>query len=280
MAWRISGFGDEIADDLATQLRVMKSLGVDALEPRKIGLPGGSAKNIVDLTDAELRTVQAMLADNGLKCSQIGSPVGKAPLDVDFKDQKRQLVSAIRAAQALGTNYVRVFAFQLGAEPATQARRARALDLFVRLADVATKTDSDIRLMLENEHDLFDATPDECMQFITSSSAGNVGMCFDPGNFIHAGVRPFGQAWPLLESHVGMMHIKDYRPRDDSWVPAGVGDGELPDVLRAADPTKVAFLSVEPHLANAPWGRGRPKDELWGEAVRALRALLPTTSSG
>ena len=71
MTFKISGFGDEISDELTVQLRVLRDLGVDALEPRRVQLPGAESKNIVDLSDAELHRMRGMLDDYGIACSQI-----------------------------------------------------------------------------------------------------------------------------------------------------------------------------------------------------------------
>ena len=112
MRFRISGFGDEISDELSVQLRVLSELGLDGLEPRRVQLPGAETKNIVELSDPELQTMRRMLDDHGLACSQVGSPVGKAPVDSDLQIQFRQLEGAIRAARALDSGYIRVFGFQ------------------------------------------------------------------------------------------------------------------------------------------------------------------------
>ncbi|MBM4437397.1 MAG: sugar phosphate isomerase/epimerase [Actinobacteria bacterium] len=272
--WNISGFGDEIADEAVTQLAVLQRLGVQALEPRRIRLPGGTLKNIVDLSDDDLRALDELLQDHGMRCSQIGSPVGKAPLDADFDDQLRQLDGAIRAARALGTRYVRVFSFLPPGEAAMPAARTTALARFQGLAEHAARKEPAVVLTLENEHDLFGARPSECLAFLQVAEADNVAMCFDPGNFVRAGVRPFDEAWPILGPATQMLHIKDYRASDGAWVPAGEGQGQLHEILQAADPARVTFLSIEPHLATSAWGAGRPRDALWREAHAALRALL------
>lgn len=272
--WNVSGFGDEIADEIATQLAVMQRLGVQALEPRRIQLPGGTLKNIVDLDDDELRALDELLQDHGMACSQIGSPVGKAPLDAGFDEQLRQLDGAVRAARALGARYIRVFSFRPEGNAASPAARESAIARFQRLAEHAARKEPAVVLTLENEDDLFGATPAECAAFIRAAEAGNVAMCFDPGNFVRAGIRPFDEAWPVLGPSTRMIHVKDHRTSDGAWVPAGEGQGQLREILQAADPTRVAFLSVEPHLANSTWGAGRPRDVLWREAYAALRRVL------
>jgi sugar phosphate isomerase/epimerase len=274
VAWKISGFGDEISDKLTTQLQAIALLGGDALEPRRVQLPAAATENIVALDDSALRTMKAMLDDHGMACSQIGSPVGKAPLGSELQEQLDQLDGAMRAAHTLDTPYVRVFGFQADAALEREAGLQTAIDRFRALAEHAAGHDPAIRLSLENEHDLYGATPEECARIIDATETGNVSMCFDPGNFVRAGVRPFDDGWELLAPHTRMLHIKDCRAADDAWVPAGEGDGQLGQILEAADPSAIAYLSLEPHLANSSWGEGRTRSGLWAEAYTALQGLL------
>ena len=274
MAWKISGFGDEISDNLTTQLQAIGLLGGDALEPRRVQLPDAATHNIVALDDSALRTMKTMLDDHGMACSQIGSPVGKAPLGSEAQEQLDLLDGAIRAAHALDTPYVRVFGFQADAALEREAGMQTAIDRFRTLAEHAADHDPAIRLSLENEHDLYGATPEECARIINAIETGNVSMCFDPGNFVRAGVRPFDDGWELLAPHTRMLHIKDCRATDDVWVPAGEGDGQLGQILEAADPDAIAYLSLEPHLANSSWGEGHTRSGLWSEAYMALQGLL------
>lgn len=278
MTFKISGFGDEISDELTVQLRVLHDLGVHALEPRRVQLPGAESKNIVDLSDAELQRMRGMLDDHGIACSQIGSPVGKTPLGSDLSEQIRKLGGAIRAAHALDTRFIRVFGFQpLNGLP-QPVDRPTAVGDFCRLVEHAAMQDAQIVLSLENEHDLYDDSPEACAEFLRAGGA-TVAMCFDPGNFVRAGIRPFDQAWPVLGSSTRMLHVKDCLDDGHVWVPAGEGDGQLPEVLRAADPETVAYLSLEPHLVGSSYNKNPSSDRenLWrtahGSLLRTLGSL-------
>ena len=273
MQFRISGFGDEISDDLSVQLGVMSALGVDGLEPRRVQLPDAETKNIVEMSDSELRIMRRMLDDHGLSCSQIGSPVGKAPVTSDLQMQYRQLEGAVRAAHALDAAYIRVFGFQPPQGEPRPADRPAALDKFRRVAEHLATLDPNITLSLENEHDLYDDTPAACAEFLALAGAP-ISMCFDPGNFVRGGVRPFDDAWPVLGAATRMIHVKDYDTAIADWAPAGAGDGQLTSVLGAADPGTVAYLSIEPHLSGTAAGRDRDRADLWREAHAALMRIL------
>ena len=273
MRFRVSGFGDEISDELSVQLRAMSELGVDALEPRRVQLPGGDTNNIVDMSDSDLRIMRQMLDDHGMACSQIGSPVGKAPLESDLDAQFRQLEGAVRAAHALDAAYIRVFGFQPEQGEPLPDDRPAALDRFQRIAEHLASLDSSLALSLENEHDLYDDTPAACAEFLALEGAP-ISMCFDPGNFVRAGVRPFDEAWPVLGAATRMIHVKDYDTAIADWAPAGAGDGQLADVLGAADPEHVAYLSLEPHLSGTAAGQSRDRADVWREAHAALMRIL------
>lgn len=273
MRFRVSGFGDEISDELSVQLRVMSDLGVDALEPRRVQLPRGDTNNIVDMSDSDLRVMRRMLDDHGMECSQIGSPVGKAPLDSDLQVQIQQLEGAVRAAHALDAAFIRVFGFQPAKGDPLPADRPVALDKFQRVAEHLATLDPDITLSLENEHDLYNDTPTACAEFLALDGAP-ISMCLDPGNFVRAGVRPFDEAWPELGASTRMIHVKDYDTAIADWAPAGAGDGQLADVLGAANPEQVAYLSLEPHLSGTVAGQGRDRADVWREAHAALMRIL------
>ena len=273
MSFRLSGFGDEISDELSVQLRVMSDLGVDALEPRRVQLPGSATKNIVDMDDTDLRVMRRMMDDHGMACSQIGSPVGKAPLESDIRVQFGQLEGAVRAAHALDAAYIRVFGFQPEHGEPMSSDRPKALDMFQRISENLAALDPSLTLSLENEHDLYDDTPTACAEFLSLGGAP-ISMCFDPGNFVRAGVRPFDEAWPTLGGSTRMIHVKDYAIDDGDWAPAGAGDGQLAEVLRAADPETVAYLSLEPHLAGTAAGRGRDRADVWRDAHAAMMRIL------
>ena len=78
---RLSAFADEISQDLNEQIAVLKKNGVGFIELR-----GVASKNVMALSDAEVRQVANAARDSGIGFSAIGSPIGKFPLEGDFKD--------------------------------------------------------------------------------------------------------------------------------------------------------------------------------------------------
>src|SRR5690349_19709131 len=113
----LSAFGDEIDDDLQTQLDILNSEDVHCLELR-----GAWGHNVLDLDAEHLRRAQVLLHDNGFSVSAIGSPIGKSRLDQPATWELERLDRALAAADALGTRLIRIFSFFV---PADHARTVR-----------------------------------------------------------------------------------------------------------------------------------------------------------
>lgn len=76
---KISGFSDEIAEDVDTQFAVLGKLGIRYFEPR-----GVDGKNIADLSEEEVSRLGQKMEEKGIRVSSIGSPIGKVKLEEDF----------------------------------------------------------------------------------------------------------------------------------------------------------------------------------------------------
>ena len=72
----LSAFGDEIADDLATQLDVLHAEDVHFLELR-----GAWGTNVLDLDAEQLKRARQLLDERGFGVSAIASPIGKSQID-------------------------------------------------------------------------------------------------------------------------------------------------------------------------------------------------------
>jgi len=100
-------------------------------------------------------------------------------------------------------------------------------------------------------------------------------MTFDPANFVMLGVRPYTEAYPVLESYIDYLHIKDGVMATRTVVPAGEGDGEIREVMGALKARGFdGFASLEPHLTHAGEYSGFSGEERFGKAAQALRQVL------
>ena len=232
----LSGFSDEASPNLTEQIALMQKLGVTYIEPRNV-----NGKNIVDLSDTELREMAKELADADIKVSNIGSPVGKIPLDGDIEAECRRLDRALTAAELLGAPTVRVFSFF-----ESQGRREEVFDRMATLMRVAEGRGAS--LLHENEKGIYGDTDDRCLDLYRTLGLRAI---FDPANFLQCGVRP-EEAFSKLAPYVDYMHIKDAFLSQMTVVPAGRGDGHIKEILASLAPREM-FLSLEPHLSVSPW---------------------------
>lgn len=263
----LSAFGDEIDDDLDTQLRVLTSEGVHHLELR-----GAWGHNVLDLDAAQLKRAGDILRAHGCALSAIGSPIGKSDIAQPREFERERLDRAINAANALGTRLIRVFSFYIPKGEAAQHRD----EVLARMALLAERAAAaGMTLVHENERGIYGDMPERCRDIIISVNSSALRNAFDPANYVVDKVRPMAQAWHLLAEFTTHIHVKDARLVDGSICPAGEGDGEIAGLLQAlAAQNYSGFLTLEPHLKMAGQYGGLSGEEGMRTAIHALRKLL------
>ena len=274
MVWQISGFGDEITDLFPDQLRHMSELGIPFIEIRQFQLPGGDKKVIVDATSEDLDGIASALAEAGMRCSAIGSPVGKYQIEAPFEGDLERFRGALRAALRLEAPYIRIFSYYPPEGGDIRAHRDEVMRRLAELCEVARDEAPGVTLALENESDLYGETPEGCLDILQTVDSSNLGMAFDPCNFVVSGVVPVTQAWPLLKDYVRYFHVKD-ATEDHTMVPAGHGLANWKALLEEAEAEQIGdYLSLEPHLKVRAKSYGVTGPELFATAKQALDELL------
>lgn len=263
----LSAFGDEIDNDLETQLDVLSSENIFALELR-----GAWGKNVLDLNEDEIAQAKMLLQKYGFRVSAIGSPIGKSQLSQPPSFEQGRMERALAAADAFETPLIRVFSFHIDADEA-EAKRDEIITRMAALADQAGRVG--ITLVHENEKGIYGDTPERCLDLLTSIDSLALRMAFDPANFVQVGVRPMEQAWPLLKNYVTHVHIKDALLDGGHVRPAGEGDGDVPGLLAAlAERGYTGYLTLEPHLQIAGPSGGFSGEAGMRTAAEALRKLM------
>ncbi|GAB3390647.1 hypothetical protein GCM10027568_14980 [Humibacter soli] len=268
--WQLSGFGDEIDQDPRIQLAVLEALGARHIEVRSAW-----GVNIVDLDSEQLATLKALIDGAGFGVSAIASPIGKVDVTLPVEHEVERLGRAIGAAHALDSRYVRIFSFYRG--EGIEAADVRD-DVLVRMRALADLAESEgVVLLHENEKEIYGDIPERVLDIVESVGSDALRLAWDNANFVQVGVRPFTDAWPLLNQHVEYLQVKDALFADASVVPAGEGDGELLETLTALrDAGYNGFASLEPHLATGFSLGGFSGPRAFGTAGRALARLLDT----
>lgn len=255
---KISGFADEIAEDVDTQFRVLQKLNISYFEPR--GIDG---KNIADLSDEEAETLKEKMERAGIRVSSIGSPIGKIRLDEDFEAHFKRFQRVVEIAKKLDARYIRMFSFYRPAKPNPAAvgnaggeapqewsaeERAEVIGRLRRMTAYAKE--QDVVLLHENEKDIYGDTAERCEDLMKELSCGHFRAVFDPANFVQCG-QDTKEAYEKLKEYIAYVHIKDALPEDGKVVPAGAGDGNVEYILkRLLDGGYDGFFSLEPHLGS------------------------------
>ncbi len=266
--WTLTGFADEISDDLETQLDTLGAEGIRHLELRAVW-----GKNVLKLSDDELAKVKQRLAQAGVGVSSIGSPIGKIPVTDPFEPHLQSFMRALQVAGMMGAPYVRLFSFFIpeGKDPA--AYRDEVLKRMGRLADAARP--HGVTLLHENEKHIYGDVPERCLDILQSVGSSNLRAAWDPANFVQCGVRPHTQGYEMLRPYIEYVHVKDSIMETGQVVPAGQGDGEVRETIRALKGSGFdGFFSLEPHLSSSGPFSGFSGLDLYREAAQAFKGLL------
>jgi 3-dehydroshikimate dehydratase len=266
---KLSGFADEISQDLHEQMDTLESLDVRYFEFRAVW-----GKNVLDLTDEELAQVKAEIDRRGICVSAIGSPIGKVGIDADFDDYKARVQRAVDVAAAMETPYIRVFSFYVDDLDRDRDEVMRRMQAMVDMAAAGGAV-----MLHENERAIYGEQPNRCLDLHETIVGDSFRATFDPANFVQAGVKPYDDAYPLLKPYIAYYHIKDALVGTGQVVPAGEGDGQVRELMAAANSAGYdGFLSLEPHLRVAGHSSGFSGPDLFAKAKNALCAILDDLS--
>jgi len=270
---KMSGFADEIGPDADEQIATLEATGLRFLELRAV-----EGKGVLDLSAEDVTAFKERLAEAGIGVSSIGSPIGKVQIRADLEEHFARFDVALQRAGEFAAGYVRVFSFyHEGEEP--EACRDAVLGFYGRMVERAAA--HGVVLLHENESGIYGDAPERCADLLESINSPHLRAAFDPANFVHCGVDPLADAWPLLENYTEYFHIKDKEAASGRVVPAGRGDGGVAEILtRAAARGFDGFLSIEPHLKAEDPDYGGDGPERFGKAVAGLREVLDRTGIG
>jgi sugar phosphate isomerase/epimerase len=266
--WTLTGFADEISPDLDEQLQMLA-----AEEIRHLELRGVWEKNVLNLSDGELHELKTRLADVGVGVSSIGSPIGKIPVTDPFDAHMASFARALHVARLLDAPYVRVFSFFIpeGEDPVSY--REEVLDRMGRLASAARSVE--VTLLHENEKHIYGDVPERCRHILEGVDSPSLRAAWDPANFVQCGVRPHTDGYDLLRPYIAYVHVKDAVRATGEIRPAGEGDGEVRETLRALQSSGFdGYFSLEPHLASAGPFSGYSGPDLFRKAAQAFKGLL------
>jgi sugar phosphate isomerase/epimerase len=279
----IAAVTDEFSPTLSEALPVMNEIGMTAAELRVV-----DGKNILDLTDDELKRTKEALDRAGLPVISIASPLLKCVLptgpELDsrfqhdvfaskhtFEDQPRLTEHALTVAKFFGARVVRVFSYWRTVKPEL------CLDAIINaLSDLARVAEKEnLVIGLENEHACNLGTAAEVMRVLEFIPHPNLMLVWDPANALVAGEDPFPGGYSVLpKGRIAHVHAKDCHMEGDTpvWGPLGTRSVRWKEQIAAllADQYQ-GFLSLETHWPG-PGGNKLEASRICGWNLRGLAA--------
>ena len=265
----ISAFADEISPDPQAQMDALDANGVKCIELR-----GAWGTNVMKFSDQQRADLKRQFSDRGFSVSCIGSPIGKVRIDDDYRRHFDAFKRAVDIAEFFQARYIRIFSYYPPEGEDVADYRGEVVGRLAEKLDYIAERK--VTLVLENESSLFGAFPERCVYLHAALPSDQLVAAFDPGNFVNMNVQDvYNTCWLPLRKHVGYFHIKDFKYGEtEHAVPAGEGDGQIPEILRdAASDGYDGFLALEPHLAKAEHSTGQTGPELFKTAADALKRI-------
>ncbi|QCR52568.1 sugar phosphate isomerase [Brachybacterium sp. SGAir0954] len=202
----------------ASQLRQVKELGVDQIDPTDAWLP------LAKLSDERLEEFRRVLDGEGLSLSSISMTRSSV---VDVENGEQNLADArrfVELAPSFGVTVVNT-GFMQATTPAQNdsvwfwledghhddpALRDLAIERIRELGDLGQA--SGVQISLEMYEDTYVGTADDAVSFLGDVDHANVGLNPDIGNIVrlHREVEPWQDMFEKVLPHANFWHIKNY----------------------------------------------------------------------
>jgi sugar phosphate isomerase/epimerase len=279
----IAAITDEFSPTLSEAMPVMQEIGMQAAELRVI-----NGKNIMDLSDEELKQTKEQLDQAGMQVISIASPLlkcvlpGSPELDSRFEhdvfaskhmyeDQRRLAEHAFYLAKFFNAKIIRVFSYWRTIDPQA-CMDAIAKDL-THLASLAQK--EDVVIGLENEHACNVGTATEAQQILKAVQNPNLQLVWDPANAFVAGEDPVPGGYAVLpKGRIAHVHAKDCHMDGDKpvWGPLGTRSIHWKEQITALlEDNYRGYISLETHWPG-PNGNKLEASRICGWNLRGLAA--------
>lgn len=239
----ISGFADEICDNLNGQVESLKKLGMSYVEMR-----GVDGNNLIFHDDKKINEIKMILDDNGIKLSSLGSPLGKIGITDAFEPHFDVFKRACDVAHKMECKNIRIFSYYLPEKCSPADYESEVFERTAKFVEYAKK--NDVILLHENEKGIYGEKASECKKLMNEFFCDNFKAIFDFANFVQCRQDTL-EAYQMLKKYIAYVHIKDAKWENGDVVPAGYGDGNVSTILGDMIQNDYkGFLSLEPHLFN------------------------------
>ncbi len=287
----LTGFADEAAQDLATQIKATKEIGWSRISTR-----GVNGANIHELSEADFHAVADQLDEASITVPEFGSLIGTwgKSITTDFEITIAEIERAIPRMQRLGTKLIRIMSYAQepwGADQQEEERFRRLREIHSRFADAG------LEAIHENCMNWGGFSAEHTLRLV--EEVPGLKLVFDTANPVfqldRSKPEPFPWQDPLefyqaVKEHVVHVHIKDCtNPPAGETEPAnytlpGEGQGRVREILTALkDNGYDGGIAIEPHVATVfhatdgeepDWQQCYDSYVTYGKATDALLAEL------
>lgn len=229
--------------------------------------------NVLHLSDEQLDQAEKVPAAHSLAVSSIGSPIGKVNIDDNFDAHLLRFDRALEVAARFAAPYIRIFSFFLRPEQSPADYRNEVVRRMRVMAERAER--AGVVLLHENEKEIFGDIPERVLDIVESVNMPSLRLAWDAANYVQVGVTPFTAAYEMLKPYTVYIQVKDAILATGEVVPAGEGDGQVPETVRAlrADGYD-GFFSIESHLGSANQLGGFSGSDHFVRATKAFTGIL------
>jgi len=283
LKFRIAAITDEYSSDPGVALPPMAETGMTGAELRVLW-----GKNIMDLTDDELKKALTLVRDHGMEVISIASPILKCVLpnapEVDtrfqqdvfaskhtFEDQPRLTERAFDIAEMMGCKIIRVFSYWRTVNPS--ACFEAIVDVMQSLAEKAAGRG--LIIGLENEHACNISTAADSAKVLAAVPHPNLKLVWDPANALVSGEDPFPGGYSLLpKDRIAHVHAKDCHMEGHKpvWGPLGTRAIDWKGQIAALEKDGyTGWISLETHWGG-PAGNKFDGSRICGWNLRGLAA--------
>ena len=253
----LTGFADEAAQDLATQIKATKEIGWTRISAR-----GVNGANLHELPDDEFDKVACQLDDSGITIPEFGSLIGNwgKKITSDFDITLAEIERAIPRMQRLDTKLIRIMSYAQepwGNDQQEEERFRRLREIYARFADAG------LQAVHENCMNWGGFSPDHTLRLV--EEVPGLKLIFDTANPVfqldRSKPEPFPWQDPLefynkVKEHVVHVHIKDCtnplvgESEPTKYTLPGEGQAKVLEILRALKHDGYnGGLAIEPHVA-------------------------------
>ena len=253
----LSGFADEVSDDLTLQIKALKELGWNYIDLRTIG-----GKNVSSLNDAEFDRVHRQLAENDIEIACFGSTIAnwgrdvRDALELDLLEMKNSIDHMKKA----GVRFIRIMSYKIDS-PTRLGSDHEALVIENLRQIVELAEENDVVCLHENCETWGGQSCHHSIRLLERIDSPALKLVFDTGNPVSmryiAGDPPYAYQDSMkffreVREHVAYPHVKDARWVDNSlhYTFPGEGLGNVAAILRLLSEEKMEIpIAIEPHVA-------------------------------